>query len=593
MKKPRRSLSLLLALIFTLALIPTALADESTTTRKSASKDQDARTEIYAVTQTPGSDYPYFGAKNEPNGGVYYGRIILGGNLPNGRYGAVNLGGAGEESAVGLYYNTADGNKLSDYSYLYTPSLEDSSRALLINVNFDYENDDCANIVNGNYDTKLREAFTHLGTLSNPVFIRIGGEQNIWSNRTTGDQYIPAYRHVADLARTCAPNAALVFSINYMGHNGIDTDSFYPGDEYVDWVGASLYFDHYHHSGDTKNDQFYGTGTFGDPLLNIQQTVNLSKLHNKPIIITEGGAATVHNGADDSAWAAERMQRAFSFLPMVYPQIKAVIMSDYHNPGENNGYIFYNNSTVTSAVQKSVNANPTYLHSGGTQPSYYTRLSAYTGEWSGNMQLAAYTYAAEKQTATWSIDGQTKATVSEYPYSFTLDTNSLSAGKHTVKVTFSNGATKSYEFRTRSYNANPTDNTLYVNGAAQTPTVYMINENNYFKLRDVAMLLNGSERQFALDYDDSVGAVQVIPGQPYTPNGSELAGLASGGGRDAAVSSDVIYINGVRAEGLTVYQIDGSNYFKLRDLGKLLDFYVGWDPATNSISISGNAGYQD
>lgn len=591
-KSERKWLSLLLALAAVLALIPAALADESTTTRGTAYKDLDARTEIYAVTQAPGSDYPYYGAKHEPNGGVYYGRIILGGSLPNGRYGAVNLGGAEEESIVGHYYSTSDSYNLSDYNYLYAPSLENSSRALLINVNFDYEDSDCASIVNGTYDSKLRSAFTHLSTLPNPVFIRIGGEQNIWENRTTGERYIPAYRHVADLARSCAPNAALVFSINYMGHKNVDTDSFYPGDEYVDWIGASLYFDHYHHSGDTKNDKFYGTGSFGDPLLNIQQTVNLAKLHQKPIIITEGGAATIHNGSDDSAWAAERMQRAFSFLPMVYPQIKAIVMSDYHHSGENNGYIYYNNSAVTAAIQKSVDANPAYLHSGQDRPSYYTKLSAYTGSWEGSMDFAAYTYDAGKLTATWSVDGQARATASEYPYAFRLDTGSLSSGRHTIQVTFSNGASKRYEFRTKSFTASPTDNTLYVNGAVQNPTVYQINDNNYFKLRDVAMLLNGSEKQFELSYDASVGAVQVIPGQPYTPNGTELAGRASGG-RDAAVSSDVIYINGARAEGLTVYQIDGSNYFKLRDLAKALDFYVGWDAATNNISISGDAGYQD
>ena len=64
---------------------------------------------------------------------------------------------------------------------------------------------------------------------------RRSGEQNIWESRTTGEQYIPAYRHVADLARACAPRAALVFSINDMGHSRIDTDSYYPGGEYVGW----------------------------------------------------------------------------------------------------------------------------------------------------------------------------------------------------------------------------------------------------------------------------------------------------------------------------------------------------------------------
>ena len=33
--------------------------------------------------------------------------------------------------------------------------------------------------------------------------------------------------------------------------------------------------------------------------------------------------------------------------------------------------------------------------------------------------------------------------------------------------------------------------------------------------------------------------------------------------------------NGVKAD-LTAYKIEGNNFFRLRDLGKALDFYVGW-----------------
>ena len=40
-----------------------------------------------------------------------------------------------------------------------------------------------------------------------------------------------------------------------------------------------------------------------------------------------------------------------------------------------------------------------------------------------------------------------------------------------------------------------------------------------------------------------------------------------------------------------MYKIDGSNYFKLRDLGQALDFYVGYDPATG-VTISGDRGYE-
>ena len=93
MKKLCKSLA---ALVLALSLLPTAaLADESTTTRKTVYKDIGANTEIYAVTDTPGSDYPYYGAKWEPKSGVLFGRTGRGGTLPSGRYGLVN----GEEIA--------------------------------------------------------------------------------------------------------------------------------------------------------------------------------------------------------------------------------------------------------------------------------------------------------------------------------------------------------------------------------------------------------------------------------------------------------------------------------------------------------------
>ena len=42
---------------------------------------------------------------------------------------------------------------------------------------------------------------------------------------------------------------------------------------------------------------------------------------------------------------------------------------------------------------------------------------------------------------------------------------------------------------------------------------------------------------------------------------------------------------------LTVFKIDGANYFKLRDLGRALDFHVGYDNETKTVCISGAHGY--
>ena len=142
--------------------------------------------------------------------------------------------------------------------------------------------------------------------------------------------------------------------------------------------------------------------------------------------------------------------------------------------------------------------------------------------------------------------------------------------------------------RPASYTAIPTNDTLKVNGVVQKATVYKIDGANYFRIRDVAILLSGSSRQVEVGYDAATNSVTLTTGKPYTPNGSELSGLAPAAGT-AEPSNDVIYIDGKKAE-LTVYKIDGSNYFKLRDLGIALDFNVGWT-AADGVYIEPNKPY--
>ena len=123
--------------------------------------------------------------------------------------------------------------------------------------------------------------------------------------------------------------------------------------------------------------------------------------------------------------------------------------------------------------------------------------------------------------------------------------------------------------------ASPTNDSLTCDGAAQNPTVYKIGGSNYFKIRDVAAMLDGTEKQFAVGYDGQLKSVTATTGQGYAKQPGDLAGAPAGGNKTAEISSDTIYVNGEKVDA-EVYKIDGSNYFKLRDLGKALDFYVGW-----------------
>lgn len=607
MKHTKQIMAVCLALLLAVSLLPAGvLANEGTTTGRTVYKDLGANTEIYAVTPPFGNGYPYYGAKWEPRA-VWYGRTAQGGQTPSG-YGLVNADALAQESVVSFYFNIDESYSLEYWSYLYGKALEDGKHAFLVYLNFNNEGSDCAKYTGGSYDDKLIETFQYLSTMSFPVLMRIGGEMNVWGDAASPAEFIEAYRYVANLARTYAPNVALVFSPNYSSAYKVDMDAFYPGDAYVDWIGTSLYYNRYHHSGDTARDEFYGVGKYGDPMLNIQQTVNLAKLHNKPIIVTEGGSSNKFGDTDNSAWAAERMQKAYAYLPMVYPQIKAIVSSDYGVAWEQTDYTFYNNPTVTAAYRTAISNSSVFVDDIDRQGAYYNKLSnlgyvlgsgtptyegteeTYTYNLEGKMLLAAYTYSPDKLTATWTLDGQVIATPTDYPYSCTVDFNALAAGTHTIAVTFSNGASKSYSFQAKTYTATPTNNALYVGGELQTPSIYKINDSNYFKIRDIAALLSGSGKQFEVGFDAATGSITATSGKPYTMTGTELTGGSTTKTQSVIPSGSTIYVNGQTLD-LTVYNIDGFNYFKLRDLGEALDFYVGYNPIDGSMTIDGTKGY--
>lgn len=137
--------------------------------------------------------------------------------------------------------------------------------------------------------------------------------------------------------------------------------------------------------------------------------------------------------------------------------------------------------------------------------------------------------------------------------------------------------------------AAPTGSTVLVNGQSVVFEAYRIHDYNYFKLRDLALSLNGSAGSFSVGWDGENRAVSIRSGEAYEPVGGELA-PGDGSAKPAAESTDAIYLNGVEA-AFSAYKIGGSNYFKLRDVLAALDVYVGWDGEKNLITIDTSRGY--
>lgn len=139
--------------------------------------------------------------------------------------------------------------------------------------------------------------------------------------------------------------------------------------------------------------------------------------------------------------------------------------------------------------------------------------------------------------------------------------------------------------------AKPTNATVMVNGKQIAFDAYNINNNNYFKLRDIAKVLSGSDKQFEVTWNGSTKSIELKPGSAYTSVGGELV-TGKAKQQTAKLSSDKVYMNGSVAN-LTAYTINGNNYFKLRDLGKLLNFGVDWDGTAKCISINSSTAYTE
>ena len=116
---------------------------------------------------------------------------------------------------------------------------------------------------------------------------------------------------------------------------------------------------------------------------------------------------------------------------------------------------------------------------------------------------------------------------------------------------------------------------------------YHINGHNFFRLRDVAYMLDGTESQFEVSWDETSSVISITAGQVYTPVGGEREWIEfprPPRTQEAIPTAATILIDGEEVN-LTAYHIDGNNFFMLRELGDLLGFAVDWDAEMDTILI--------
>lgn len=129
----------------------------------------------------------------------------------------------------------------------------------------------------------------------------------------------------------------------------------------------------------------------------------------------------------------------------------------------------------------------------------------------------------------------------------------------------------------------PSKNTLSVQSGEGVQTVeavpaYLYQDNNYFMLRDLGKILgyrvdwNEAKKQASLTKESAAQDLQHLS--------------AAKQAKAVKQSKQTILVGATEYENMNCLNIDGYNYFKLRDLVEIMDFTCGWDSEKNRIQLS-------
>lgn len=105
----------------------------------------------------------------------------------------------------------------------------------------------------------------------------------------------------------------------------------------------------------------------------------------------------------------------------------------------------------------------------------------------------------------------------------------------------------------------------------------------------MAYVVNGSEKQFQVEWNQDVKAINLISSQAYTSVGGEMTS-GDGVSKTGKQNNSAIYKDGQEVE-INAYTIDDNNFFKLRDIAEIFDIGIDWDNESKTIKIDTTMGY--
>ena len=197
----------------------------------------------------------------------------------------------------------------------------------------------------GVYDSYVQEWAVAAKKIGRPLFVRLGHEMNDgyrypWGpHNNTPQEFIAAWQHVHDIfQKQGAKNIIWIWS----PHPAYTFKEFYPGDAYVDYIGAGVL----NYGNIAAWSRWW---TFKDIFGKFYDS---TAAYRKPMMITEFGSLAV--GGNRAKWYTDALES----LPVRFPLVRSVVF--FHFSKDNTttqqtlNWYLKNDKAVTAAIVKEV-----------------------------------------------------------------------------------------------------------------------------------------------------------------------------------------------------------------------------------------------
>lgn len=322
---------------------------------------------------------------------------------------------------------------------------------------------DCINLICWNtmdvtqaYDDEyIRRTLNNITSTGQKAIIRYGAEMNMGSMGNSPSAFVKAFRHIADIVHEY-DELAMMWSPGDYGSLDRPYELYYPGDEYVDWVGMSCFMKHDFMGITEMSDDgllAFNCGDYAWMSNSIKKLTDFMQRNNinKPIGISEGAVESKVSYADIdlTGWSEPRLRAMYWYTAMKFPQVK---MFTYFNQNCGGEIMEYKTTPGYRDIINEAIEGAGYLTTASQTPK--KEFAAAESQVFKNGVLPLYTYAyfphEKVLKVEYELDGKTAAASDQIPYYAEIK-DMPSSDELTVRVVTDKSR------HTYKYNITPTD----------------------------------------------------------------------------------------------------------------------------------------